>query len=212
MKILSLDSSSSVASVAMVESSTDPQQRTLLYQHHKTHERNNSSVFFEGLETAIREHGLPERMVVGLGPGSYNGLRASIAAAQGIASSSKIMLTGLSSALAFEEGALGCWVLGDARGNHYWLAAVQNHQFIQEPQLALPEAIPEILATHPSFPLLAYSPLSKLPILQSQLIIKTPNAVLLAEISEKTQQKEYELSRLEPLYLKPPHITAPRQS
>ena len=203
MKILALDSSSSAASVAMVEFPNSYETPVVLYRYHQTHERNNSSVFFKGLEIAIQSHGRPERIVVGLGPGSYNGLRASIAAAQGIASSCNIPLIGLPSALAFKEGAAGCWVLGDARGNQYWLASVKNHQFFEEPLLLTPSAIPEMLAEHPDFPLLAYASLEKLPVLQHQLIIKTPDAFLLSLLGKNLSAAT---SPLEPLYLKPAHV------
>lgn len=206
MKILALDSSSSVASVAMVDYSDA--EKTVLYQHHEPHERTDSSSFFHGLEAAIQTAGKPDLIVVGLGPGSYNGLRVSMAAAQGMASALGVELRGIPSALAIGKEKTGYWIAGDARGGHYWLASVIDHQFLQEPLLLPPEDIPNLLLTHPDFPLLASTSLPKLPVSQN-IMIKHPCAVTLALLSQEPSCKQ---STLMPLYLKPAHITMPKQS
>ena len=201
MLILALDSSTSVASVAMVDYSIGDTKATVLYHHHEAHERTDSSSFFYGLETAIQTAGKPDLIVVGLGPGSYNGLRVSMAAAQGMASALGVELRGIPSALAMAEETY--WIAGDARGGSYWLASVIDHQFIQEPFLVPPENIPGLLLTHPDFPLMASTPLPKLPVSQ-KVTISHPCAITLARLSQEPSCKKYELT---PLYLKSAHIT-----
>ena len=186
----------------MVEFSTTHPNGVVLYQHHQAHERTDSSAFFHGLERALQDN-KPDRIVVGLGPGSYNGLRSSIAAAQGIASACGIDLIGISSALAFEEK--NYWIAGDARGGQYWLASVVDHQFLQEPFLLAPEEIFHYLEAHPDFSIFSYN---DLPHLSSSLkiTIRTPDAIMLARLGKNATATK----NLVPLYLKPAHITMPR--
>ncbi|MFI0348690.1 MAG: tRNA (adenosine(37)-N6)-threonylcarbamoyltransferase complex dimerization subunit type 1 TsaB [Chthoniobacterales bacterium] len=198
--ILALDVSSPATSIAMVEFS--PSGKKILYHYHELHERYNSSVFFQGLETAIKQCGLPTRIVVGQGPGSYNGLRASIAAAQGMATALHVDLIGISSPLAIPGPSTGYWVGGDARGGHYWLAAIAQNHFLEEPFLLAPSAVAEELATQPNFPFFSSAELPQLSSSQ-KTIIATPDAALLATLG---QHAEPSPNIPEPLYLKPPNI------
>jgi tRNA threonylcarbamoyl adenosine modification protein YeaZ len=205
MLLLALDSSSSIVSVAMVDFTPRGKKETLLYHHHTAHERTDSSSLFGGLEKAITLVGKPELIVVGLGPGSYNGLRVSVAAAQGMASALGIQLQGIPSALAMESDHTSYWIAGDARGGKYWLASVVDHQFIQEPLLLPPESIEALILTMPLLPLLASTPLPQLSEL-NKMTIATPSAIALARRSQMTSSRKWELT---PLYLKPAHITPP---
>ncbi|MCX6957194.1 MAG: tRNA (adenosine(37)-N6)-threonylcarbamoyltransferase complex dimerization subunit type 1 TsaB [Verrucomicrobiae bacterium] len=199
MKILALDSSTSIASIAFLDD-----ENKILFEYHHLQQRTNSSIFFEGLERALQKYGAPDRLVVGLGPGSYNGLRSSIAAGQGIASACNIELIGLPSILGLEAGATECWVVGDARGGQYWVAALSHHQLLEEPFLLAPADLPHHLKRYPHFPLIASQ---ELPLLLASInvTIQTPNATILARLGKDATPS----ASLEPLYLKPPHITMP---
>ena len=83
MNILSLDSSSPVASVALLSITEGGSE--ILFREDTPHARSDSSALFIALEKAVVACGAPEALCVGLGPGSYNGLRAGIAAARGFA-------------------------------------------------------------------------------------------------------------------------------
>jgi tRNA threonylcarbamoyladenosine biosynthesis protein TsaB len=200
MKILALDSSTSTASIAFLGN-----ENKILFEYHEPQQRTNSSVFFEGLEKALQKFGKPDRLVVGLGPGSYNGLRASIAAAQGLASACKIDLIGLPSILGLEAGMSECWVVGDARGGQYWLAALSQYQLLEKPFLLAPADLPNHLKRYSHFPLVASQQLPLLPD-STNVTIQTPNAVILARLAKDIAP----MSFLEPLYLKSPHITMPQ--
>lgn len=196
MKILALDSSTTIASIAFCD------HQKILFNYHQPQQRTNSSIFFEGLQTVLQQCGKPDRLVVGLGPGSYNGLRASIAAAQGIAAACNIELVGLPSILGLE---ITCdsWIIGDARGGQYWLAAVsQKQELLKDPFLLSPADIPNYVEEHPNFPLLSSQHLPDLPS-SLTLTLKTPNAAILARLGKEAAPSIF----LEPLYLKPPHIT-----
>lgn len=230
MKILAFDASSSVVSMAMIDYDPSSQKEVTLFHHHHPQPRTSSSIFFEELEKSIKEHGTPDRIVVGLGPGSYNGLRSSLAAAQGMASACHADLIGLPSTVAFEEGKKGCWVVGNARGGHYWLALVINHQCVRGPELfdekscqlpvvgcqlnsaslamafnkssQYPNNLQPTILTAP-FPLLCSTPLPEFSF-STEMIIKTPDALLLARLGKELSVTQ---EPLEPIYLKPPHVT-----
>ena len=203
MKILALDSSTSIASIAFLEYQSSGEEK-ILFHFNQTQQRTNSSIFFEGLETALQKYGTPDRIVVGLGPGSYNGLRSSIAAAQGLASACNIELIGFSSILGLEAGATECWLVGDARGGQYWLAALSHHQLLEEPFLLAPADLPKHLKRYPYFALVASQQLPLLPA-SINVTIQTPNATILARLGKDVKPS----ASLEPLYLKQAHITVP---
>lgn len=200
MKILALDSSSSVTSVAFVTTDKMP---NILFHSNTPHNRFDSSPIFRGLQSAVALCGLPDSLCVGLGPGSYNGLRAGIAAARAFATALDIPLFALPSPLALPGPDSGFWAVGDARGGHYWMAGVQHGVFLQEPYLLTPSELTTLLQTLPHFPIFSSSSLPDI----DNLVIATPDARRLAILAEKADSC---LGTPEPLYLKPPHITAPR--
>lgn len=200
MKTLALDSSTLTASIAFLG-----HENEILFAYHHPQQRTNSSIFFEGLQTTIQKCGKPDCIVVGLGPGSYNGLRASIAAAQGISAACNIKLTGLPSILSFEAAAKECWAIGDARGGQYWLARLSHHQLLEEPFLITPTALPSHLKEYPDLPIIASQELPHLPSTLT-VTIQMPNATILARLGKDAMP----MDSLEPLYLKQPHVTIPR--
>lgn len=205
MKILAIDSSSPVASVAFV--SIQGNVSEMLFRSDVAHKRSDSSALFEGLQSAVALYGLPDALCVGLGPGSYNGLRAGIAAARAFATALELPLFSFASPLALPGPDEGFWAVGDARGGHYWMAAVQGGVFLQEPKLVAPSDILQELQSHPDFPLLSSSPLAGL----EHLIQATPDAGRLAKLAKKADPcSSVDSITPKPLYLKPPHITTPR--
>ncbi|MEI6322093.1 MAG: tRNA (adenosine(37)-N6)-threonylcarbamoyltransferase complex dimerization subunit type 1 TsaB [bacterium] len=201
MKILALDSSSSTASIAFVL--LQDSAREILFRSDVPHRRSDSSAIFEGLRSAVAECGLPQALCAGIGPGSYNGLRAGIAAARALATALNIPLFSLPSPLALSGPASGFWAVGDARGGHYWIASVKDGTFLQPPCLLTPFETVTLAQSNPSFPIYSSSPLPEF----DHLILATPDAARLAILSEKADPCP---ATPEPLYLKPPHITAPR--
>jgi tRNA A37 threonylcarbamoyladenosine modification protein TsaB len=204
MKILSLDSSSPVSSVAVVSFENGvPEAR---FVSETPHARSDSSALFTALRQAVDSCGSPDAVCVGLGPGSYNGLRASIAAARAMATGLRVPLHALPSPLGWPGPDSGFWAIGDARGGHYWIAAVQREAFLEEPILLPPSEIPSHLANRPDFPILSPGSLPGIP----EIVPATPSAARLAMIAKKLDPLFLASGTPEPLYLKPPHITAPR--
>jgi tRNA threonylcarbamoyl adenosine modification protein YeaZ len=203
MKVLSIDSSSPVASVACVSFLNGKHE--VLFERNTPHARADSAALFEGLRDAVESSGHPNALCVGLGPGSYNGLRAGIAAARAFATALHLPLHAIPSPLALlpEQN---FWALGDARGGHYWVARIQDGGFTEEPHLLSPAESLAHLASQPDLPVLGSVPLEGFP----NLRIGTPSAVRLAILAEKNDPSFHVTGTPEPIYLKPPHITAPR--
>lgn len=74
----------------------------------------------------------PDRIVVGTGPGSFAGIRAALAFAQGYAVGSGCEVMGLPSPCAFApaEGPLA--VVGDARQGKYWIALFEGRRLVTD--------------------------------------------------------------------------------
>lgn len=86
-----------------------------------------------------------QRIVVGTGPGSFAGIRAAIAFAQGYALGTKCEVLGLPSACACAgDGKLA--VLGDARRGKIWIALFDGYELMREvfqvDESALMDALP----------------------------------------------------------------------
>lgn len=204
MKILAVDSSSLVASVAFVRFGNAAED--LLFEENSFHSRSDSSALFTSLETTVRNHGSPDAVCVGLGPGSYNGLRASISAIRAMATALGIPLHAIPSPLALPGPDKGFWAAGDARGGHRWVACVKGEAMQVETTLIAPSDVSRHLGTRPGFPVLGSSPLEEIPSLR----IAHPSALLLARLAHRCDPVYLSPLTPEPLYLKPPHITAPK--
>ena len=74
----------------------------------------------------------PDRIVVGTGPGSFAGIRAALAFAQGYAIGSGCEVLGLPSPCAYApaEGPLA--VVGDARQGKYWIALFEGRRLVTD--------------------------------------------------------------------------------
>jgi len=201
VNILALDSSTSVASVAFV--SVDGSSSDIRFLCNTPHHRSDSSALFTGLQAAVAAGGIPDAVCVGLGPGSYNGLRAGIATARAFATALEIPLHALPSPLALQAPASTFWAIGDARGGHYWIACIQDGTFLEEPRLILPSEITLHFQTRPDLLILASAPLPEI-----DLLLATPCAAQLAILAKN---KDAIAGTPEPLYLKPTHITPSRK-
>lgn len=156
--------------------------------------RGRGTGLFTHLESALRECGSPGLVVAGTGPGSYNGLRTSIAAAWGVARARGARLAGVPSLLGYD--APEYFVAGDARANQWFLAHVANGKFLSPPTLYSPqEALGFLRAGTPVF---TTSGLEDLP----EATVAPPCAGILGA-------RDFAEGLPAPAYLKPPHITKP---
>ncbi|MGO8928624.1 MAG: tRNA (adenosine(37)-N6)-threonylcarbamoyltransferase complex dimerization subunit type 1 TsaB [Limisphaerales bacterium] len=154
MKILALEFSSPQRSVAVVQERTDARPMAL-GEAIETGARSTNALGL--VEDALRQAQLDraqiECLVIGLGPGSYNGIRLAIALAQGWQLARPVKLLGISSAecLAAEaqtEGVFGrVHVVIDAQRGEFYLAgydlSVETSREIEPLRLA---TLPDVQA------------------------------------------------------------------
>jgi len=129
MKILALEFSSPQRSVAILNDSSASAHEIIETAP------GNTMQPFAMIESALRQAGLErdqiECIAVGLGPGSYTGIRAAIALAQGWQLARGVKLLGVSSsecvaAQAQSEGVMGkCGVVIDAQRGEFYLAGYE---------------------------------------------------------------------------------------
>ena len=125
--ILSLDASTASGSVALVS------ENRIVREIFVDVPRGRGGALFRALQEMLREARPISRVTVGVGPGSYNGIRCAIAVAWGLATARKIPLIGISSLLGLDEGSY-C-AIGDARRGQYYFARVSCGILENEPAL-----------------------------------------------------------------------------
>jgi len=133
MKILALEFSSPQRSVAVLN--TDARDTVLAAGEIVESAPAHTMKPLGMAEAALRQAGLEreqiECLAVGLGPGSYNGIRVAIALAQGWQLATRVKLFGVSSAecvaaQAFSDGLTGEWnVVIDAQRGEFYLAGYE---------------------------------------------------------------------------------------
>jgi tRNA threonylcarbamoyladenosine biosynthesis protein TsaB len=193
--ILSLDGSTTRASVAVVSD-----QQTIREVFVEV-PRGRGGMLFSALETILRAAVEIESVVVGVGPGSYNGIRSAISVAWGIATAREIPLVGISSLLGLEEGSY-C-AIGDARRGQYYFARVHDGKLQGEPVLMDRDQLATAVQQTPDLPLFAPASIEFL----QGVIIRTPSAARLAFRAAGLAP-----NFPEPIYLKAPHITRPTRA
>jgi tRNA threonylcarbamoyladenosine biosynthesis protein TsaB len=201
--ILALELSTSCGSIAVV------QGEAVLFETTFQAQRSHNAQVFAPLKSALLAAGQAlDGVVVGVGPGSYTGVRIAIAAAQGIGLSRQVPVVGCNSLVAATDQA-DFGVVGDARRSRWYVAIVRQHQLNESIAIVNPEDLTTTMAaanvrhwmtcdsTAPSF-------LPDLPLAQ-------PSATRLATIasrwSESTWISQQQTQALEPRYLEGAFIT-----
>jgi tRNA threonylcarbamoyladenosine biosynthesis protein TsaB len=201
MKILALELSSARGSLAWHENSAG-------LERDWPNDRKNSGAFFQNLADVRRKFGLPEKIIVGLGPGSYAGTRISISAAIGLRAASVAGLIGYPSICALEsdEGEYG--VIGDARRNSFFFARIRAHKLVEGPDLFTEAELRQKLDKFGGRMSIFTS--EKLPRFE-RVELRYPSAGVLARFAANLDL-EFAQPPLEPMYLRAPHITKPKAS
>lgn len=193
LKVLALELSSPVGSVALSGGSEGPAFRTF------PADRKDSGFFFENLRAIYEASGPPDLIVVGLGPGSYAGVRIAIATAAGLRISSGARLLGLPSICAVDQEEY--IFVGDARRNSFVFAHVVDGRCAEGPTLATQEEIQAKLRQRRELPVMATEPLAQF----ENVKVNHPSALRLVELAPELTGDSAET--LEPVYLREPYIT-----
>ena len=199
MITLAIDTSTARGSVAVLENGV------LHFSENFTAERSHSSHLFSSLERASLSVPRYDQVVIGLGPGSYSGVRIAIAAAIGIEFALKVPLIGIASTAALETEVTHYQTIGDARRGTFYYAQFCEGVGLEGPLLLTAEALKEQLALHPLLPIFTSDSLPDFP----EAMIAYPSASKLARLVEQGIGI-HSTGDLEPIYLREPHITLPK--
>ncbi len=197
MTILALELSSGKGSIAFFD------DETKCFAAEFANDRKHSGLFFENLHRCIEQCRRPERIVVGLGPGSYAGTRIAIAAAIGLRAGLGAELVGSPSLCAMPAEASDYIVIGDARRQLFFFARVAARRCVDGPRLCEEEELREILAARGE-PVFSSEALPEF-----GAVVLFPSATILAQIAAGIGSASLPL---EPIYLREPHITQPRSA
>jgi tRNA threonylcarbamoyladenosine biosynthesis protein TsaB len=199
MKILALELSTARGSLAW------RQDDDLGLVREWPNDRQNSGAFFENIKLISEKFGRPEKIIVGLGPGSYAGTRIAISTAIGLQVASGAGLIGYPSICAIESDADEYCVVGDARRQSFFFTHVRENDLLEGPALLteseLRDRLNKLEATMSIF--------SSDGLAQFQRVqLRYPSAELLARLAQEGGHS-FASPPLEPLYLREPHITTP---
>ena len=199
MTILALDTSTNHGTVALL---VDGELRL---DESFTADRRTSATLFSVLERALALAPHVDQVVIGLGPGSYAGVRIAIAAAIGLEFGLRAKLVGLPSVAALETDEPAYLAIGDARRNTFYFTRIEDGRCVEGPLLATAAELHTHLGAHPDLPAFTSAPLPDFPTAR----IALPTAARLARLVQ-TARGITATGDLEPIYLREPHITQPK--
>ena len=197
MKVLAIETSSASASVAVAADGE------IVAVHRFDAPRGRGAEVFTLLDEMRAAWTGIDRLAIGLGPGSYNGLRVACALAGSIQMALGVELATAPSCCLLNIDEQNYRAVGDARGGRVWFATVESRRLAAEIELLPPdECLRRTKASAaPVYRVGEISGFENLP-------MATPDAAVLALLAPDLPSTD--AARVEPIYLKPPHITTPR--
>jgi tRNA threonylcarbamoyl adenosine modification protein YeaZ len=202
--VLALDLSSARGVIAVVRGDE------VLFRAEFQSERSHNAQVFAPLTEALAVIGQEQALIaIGTGPGSYTGVRISIAAAQGIALSRGWRMLGWPSIATVNLPDYR--VLGDARRGQFYTAQVSKGRLIKATEVITPESARAEIADGSVWVTLD----AKAPLGLEQVAVHQPNAVLLGRtVAQLPESEVTQLSSamLEPIYLQEAFITVARKA
>ncbi len=199
MTTLAIETSTPLGSVVLLENG-----RTI-FSEKFTAARGHSAELFASLERARSLITRCDRIVVGLGPGSYSGARIAIAATIGLEFGLAGEVLGIPSILAFDTTAREYIAIGDARRHSFYFARIADDECAEGPLLLDAAELENKISSHAGLPVFSSAAIDGFPNLE----ICSPSAERLARLAELGRGISAR-GNLEPIYLRDPHITQPR--
>ncbi len=220
--ILAIETSSTRGSVALGFSAADSAAVTAIWRAEFPTGRGQGGALFTALEEAMRRIAITqpddgeqaarlEEILVGLGPGSYSGVRLAVAAASGLALATGAGLGGRPSPLALATEARAFHALGDARRGMFYYTAVRDRRPVLGPELLDAVSVGARLAAEPDWPVFAdTAELHDLPETVALPAVCLPDAARLLSRRLETGEIAPPGTALAPIYLRAPTITLPK--
>ncbi len=210
--ILAIETSTPQASLALLDPCPAQWRFETAFHSDRAH---NSAIFGPLQKTldALDHSGSSlTGIAIGTGPGSYGGVRVGIAVGTALAMTHHLPLIGWPS---FATLGRDIWVAGDARRGAYYLARIEAHRLIGEPSILERDAFLAEIAKletrqEPIVTMDAAIPLNHPWIQPAQ-----PTAATLARIAAEQPPSAWRpptTHPIEPIYLRPPHITQAKKS
>ena len=200
MRILAIETSTDTASLAGWRSGQQ------VWGEDFPAKRSLSGELAPRIAVGLEVLGGVERIVVGLGPGSYAGVRIAIATAMGLQAALGCELLGIPSPVAMQPLGAHFVVAGDARRGTWYFSEVIDGRCVVGPELlGSMETVSARLAA------------AGVPLIMSEAapeglspLISTPQASVLAHAAS-VERGIVQAGALEPLYLRDAHITRPKE-
>ena len=199
MTFLAIDTSTTQGSVALLVDGELRLDETF------SADRSHTASLFTVLERARALVETIDVVAVGLGPGSYAGVRIAISAAIGFQLGLGARIVGLPSVAALETEAPRYLAIGDARRETYYFSKVEAGCCTDGPRLVTEAELRALLGELGEWPVYSTAPLEVAP----QAVLAMPSARRLVALAAAGRSILAE-GTLEPLYLREPHITQPK--
>ena len=208
MLTLALECSTALGSVALA-AGHGPGDRRFHWRERFAAGRGEGGKLFTALANAmqaVRASGMPlGEIVVGLGPGSYSGVRQAIAAGTGLALATGARLSGWPSTAALPAAPERYQAVGDARRGTFYYTAVRAGACVVGPEL-LPDfpALQARLAGHAGWPLFAVETVPPGLPPETPVALPLADGLVCSEVSRRVPPP------LEPIYLRGVTFTLPK--
>jgi tRNA threonylcarbamoyladenosine biosynthesis protein TsaB len=199
--ILAIDTSTPRGTIALLDTRSD----ALLFSESFPCDRSQGSDLYLHLAHARSLAPQIGQIAIGIGPGSYAGVRIAIASALGLSLSCGATLVALASVAALATDAPEFIAIGDARRDAYYYSRIRDGLCVEAPQLLDGPALSEKLAAHSDIPVFTTATIPAFP----QATIALPCAARLARLAA-AQKGILATGDFEPLYLREPYITQPK--
>ena len=203
--ILCIETSTPNASLAV----RDPDSGETVWKEEFTTDRAHNAVIFSPVEEMLEKHRSElQGIVVGLGPGSYGGIRVGIAVANGLGLALGIPTLGVSSLEAWDVEPASHLVLGDARRGSFFIAEIDQRKLVGEPKLVDAEKIESDLVLAREKGLRQFTSDKKVTEKVEGVELAFPSAERLPLLPISSWAESVPL---EPHYLRAPYITTPKR-
>jgi tRNA threonylcarbamoyladenosine biosynthesis protein TsaB len=198
--VLVIETSTPRGSIALVS-----REAEVLFSDSFESRRSHNALLFEPLLRALDCGHAFGAILVGIGPGSYTGVRIGISAALGVSLARDVPVAGVCSlcALGAAPASGNYRVVGDARRGGFYFAEIRQWRVSSGPSVCSGAEL-ESLVHGDALPVLTCDT-SPLPV---EARVTHPDAALLA-LAARHQSPDFS-STVEPIYLRAPYITMPK--